>query len=251
MADPRIILLDEPAAGVNPSLLDIDHRPHRRAQPAGRRLPAHRAQYGPGGAPLPACRGDGGRASCCSRDRRDGGRAIRASSRPISAARRMSEARLSDRRRSSPAMSPALPIVRGVDLARRAGRDRRHPRPERRRQVDARQGDRRPRADHSADRSRLTAATSPARRRTRWSRHGLAFVPQTENIFTAHVDRRQSSPCRRYPPEAPNGARASSACYALFPDLARQRRLRGRPALRRPAPDAGGRARADRRAAAC
>ena len=37
MADPRIILLDEPGAGVNPALLEVDHRTDRRDQPAGRR----------------------------------------------------------------------------------------------------------------------------------------------------------------------------------------------------------------------
>ena len=62
------------------------------------------------------------------------------------------------------------------------------------------------------------------------------------------VDRRQSAARRRHPAARPSAARASTAMYALFPDLAARPPLARRPAVRRPAADAGRGARADRRA---
>ena len=63
MADPQAILLDEPAAGVNPTLLELIIDRVLELNRAGQVDPADRAQYGDGGAALRPRRGHGGRAA--------------------------------------------------------------------------------------------------------------------------------------------------------------------------------------------
>ena len=121
---------------------------------------------------------------------------------------------------------PDLPIVRGHRLRGAAGRDRRRARPQRRRQVDACQGHRRARAGLRRHACCWAGRTSPPCRRTRWSRRGLAFVPQTENIFATltiaenlelaadilprptapRADRARCTPCSPTSPPAPRCA---------------------------------------------
>ena len=54
---------------------------------------------------------------------------------------------------------------------------------------------------HSGTRGARRRRHHRACRRTRRSAHGLAFVPQTENIFATPVDRRQPAARRRHPAE--------------------------------------------------
>ena len=76
MSDPKLILLDEPGAGVNPTLLgDIIDR-IAQLNAARRHLPHHRAQHGSGDEPLSARHRDGGRQAA------DAGRAAGRSQRP-------------------------------------------------------------------------------------------------------------------------------------------------------------------------
>ena len=46
VADPAVLLLDEPAGGVNPTLIDAARGPHPRAQRGGQDVPRRRAQHG-------------------------------------------------------------------------------------------------------------------------------------------------------------------------------------------------------------
>ena len=108
MADPALILLDEPAAGVNPSLCETIIDAHRRDQPHGRHLPDHRAQHGHGRAALPARAGHGRRAAA-GRGHAGRGRPRRAGHRGLSRRRRRHERGSDAPRRGpwSPATSPA------------------------------------------------------------------------------------------------------------------------------------------------
>ena len=63
------------------------------------------------------------------------------------------------------------------------GRAGRHHRPERRRQVDAAQGDVRPGQGPHAARDARAARTSPASRPNQLVTKGVGFVPQTNNVF--------------------------------------------------------------------
>ena len=93
-----------------------------------------------------------------------------------------------DRRRWSPATSATCRSC-AASTSRSRGRARRRARPERRRQVDPGQGDRRPGADPFAARCMLGGDDITAVPGAREGRHGLAFVPQTENIFaTLSID---------------------------------------------------------------
>jgi hypothetical protein len=76
---------------------------------------------------------------------------------------------------------------------------------------------------------------------------GLAFVPQTENVF-ANLTIAENLELAAAILKADRRERLDPV-YAMFPDLQRQRTLLGRAPLGRPAPDAGGGARADREAA--
>ena len=46
VADPAVLLLDEPAGGVNPTLIEPARRAHPRAQPGRQDVPRRRAQHG-------------------------------------------------------------------------------------------------------------------------------------------------------------------------------------------------------------
>ncbi len=132
-------------------------------------------------------------------------------------------------------------------LARgRGGRDRRAARPERRRQVDAGQGDRRADADLGGPRAfrwrrRDAAARASAhRRRTR-------LHPANRERVRRNERRRQSARRRR----RHRTGRAPDADRGDVHDVPRSRppaRVARRPALRRPAADAGDRPRAVGRA---
>ena len=78
-------------------------------------------------------------------------------------------------------------------------------------------------------------------------RHGLAFVPQTENIFATLSIHDNLLLAADILPKEQRGRRIA-ALYAMFPDLAARPSLRAGAAVGRPAADAGGGARADRRA---
>ncbi len=77
---------------------------------------------------------------------------------------------------------------------------------------------------------------------------GLAFVPQTENVF-ANLTVAENLELAAALLGADKRERLSPV-YAMFPDLATPAALERRAAIGRPAPDAGGGARADR-ATAC
>ena len=51
-------------------------------------------------------------------------------------------------------------------------------------------------------------------------RHGLAFVPQTENIFATLTVHENLAARRRHPAARATGAERIAALYAIFPDLA-------------------------------
>ena len=131
MADPKIILLDEPAGGVNPRLLRGDRRPHPRAERARPDGAHRRAQHGPRDEPLAQGRGDGARPGDRARARRPRSRRTRWCSKPISAApRAASRAQRRGRRpwlscsrcaTSSPATAAGPAILNGASLTVRAG----------------------------------------------------------------------------------------------------------------------------------
>ena len=59
MAEPKLIMLDEPAAGINPTLGEEARRAHSGAEGARHHVPDHRAQYGTGGGAVRSRRGAG------------------------------------------------------------------------------------------------------------------------------------------------------------------------------------------------
>ena len=133
------------------------------------------------------------------------------------------------------------PVLQGVSLAGRHGRDRGAARPQRRRQVDAAGGDHR---DHPAtahgridfdgvDLSQRAepCASSPAA--SRWCRRAASYsrrsrVEDNLRLGAVRLQRRAS----------PN---ASTTSIGSFPRLAERRRQRGRHAVGRRAADAGDR----------
>ncbi len=78
-------------------------------------------------------------------------------------------------------------------------------------------------------------------------KHGLAFVPQTENIFATLSIHDNLLLAADILPKEKRGQRIA-ALYAMFPDLAETAIAPRRRAVRRAAADAGRRPRADRRA---
>ena len=59
MAEPRLVLLDEPAGGINPALLEIIIDRVRQLQRPGRHVPDRRAQHGRGDERVRSGRGHG------------------------------------------------------------------------------------------------------------------------------------------------------------------------------------------------
>ena len=143
-----------------------------------------------------------------------------------------------------------------ADRARRQhsgqrGRDRRRARTEWRRQVDPDQGDRAAWSRNSRGSVALERQGHHARPRR------IELVRERPGLRAADRERLHAA-CRLrticalppiFLPKPDAGSRRSTAMFALFPDLARQTPARGGPAVRRPAPDAGGGPRADRQAA--
>ena len=161
----------------------------------------------------------------------------------------MTPAPCSRRRALVAGYEPDLPIVRGVDIEVARGEFVAHARAERRRQVHARQGDRRPGPGPFAGRvpldgADITAApahemVAPRPRLCAADRERLRDADDRTRICSLAAD---ILPQRRR-------AGGSRRCYALFPDLAERPARRAGAAFGRRAADAGDRARADRRAA--
>ena len=252
MAEPKLMLLDEPGAGVNPALLDHDRRQGGGAQPPGHQLPDHRAQHGPGDVAVPPGDGDGAGPAAGQRRARPRCCATRAWSRPISAERGMSAPALG----VVPSLDSRLrarPADRARRLARRRRRrDRRHHRAQRRRQVDAWS-----RPWPGWCRSAPAACMLRRRDITRVPAHemvhqGLAFVPQTENVFAdLTIAENLELAGQRCSKARAGSARAWPSDVRAVPRPGAPAHAARRPAVGRPAPDAGGGARADRRARAC
>ena len=128
----------------------------------------------------------------------------------------------------------AVDILQGVSLAVEAGADRRHRRPERRRQVDGDEGDLRPGAGarrqvlfDGGEITHLPADALVAR--------GIAYVPQERNVFRSlsvreNLEMGAFLQARRYRAAHRRGAGAVSA-------VAREAEAAGGRTLRRPAPD--------------
>ena len=254
MADPTMLLLDEPAAGVNPSLLEliIDRiAGHPGARHHG---PADRAQHGHGGAALLAASWSWPQGRLLAEGTPDAvARDPARRSRPISAAppheRRPGPMLAAERPRRRLRAGPADRATAPRSSVAR-GRDRGRARAERRRQ------DRRsikaiaglvPIARRHACAS--AAPTSPGVPAHSMLRHGLAFVPQTENVFATLTVARQPA-ARRRPARRQRQARAQriDAMFDAFPGPRAPAAAPGRPPVGRTAPDAGHRPRPDRRA---
>ena len=185
MADPQAILLDEPAAGVNPDLVGTHHRPRARAQREGQVDPADRAQYGHGG---PAC----GRVVVMA-----AGRHLTEGA-PADVARDQERHRRLSRRRRlmEPSSSPIalsttalvagyerdLPIVRSVDFAVKRGElvVVLGPYGAANRPSSKRSPGSAPIHSGAVSLAGADVTSVPTHQKVR---HGLAFVPQTENIF--------------------------------------------------------------------
>ena len=158
----------------------------------------------------PLVLGIGADACCCSSSRAaSSGARARASA--CGAA--MLEAR--DLRRSFGGVT----AIDGVEPGGRAPRDRRHHRPERRRQVDAVQPAHRPPAARRRQRAPRRAATSPASRRTACARSASARSFQRTNIFPqAHGVRERAGGDDRAPRPRPRPVVARRrACSATRP----------------------------------
>ncbi len=248
MADPKIILLDEPAAGVNPTLLEVIMARIAEINRARRHAADHRAQHGPRRAALPARPGHGKRTPHVAKGRPTRWGATSGSSRRISAASRMSDRAILAVDDLVAGYEPGVPIVRGASIQVRAG------------EIVVILG------PNGAGKSTLIKAIAGLvpkfsgrvflagedithAKPHEMVRHGLAFVPQTENVFAAMtVDDNLQLAASVLPKNARR--RRIDAMLSLFPDLARQSGLARRPAVGRPAADARGRARSDGRAEA-
>ena len=164
-------------------------------------------------------RGDGRRAGCSPRAAPPRSPATRAWSTPISAARRMTAAP-SRRTRSSPATSAACRSC-AASTSRRA--------PARSSRSSARTAPAsRPWSRRSPASSRYipapcasTAPTSPPRRAHEKVRHGLAFVPQTENVFATLTIHENLPARRRHPAAARAGPSGSPRSTRSSPTLPR------------------------------
>ena len=183
MAQPRLLLLDEPMAGINPTLGQAAARPHAAAaQRGGRDLPLHRARHGGGDEPLRpggrdgrgagdrrrrAARGAQGQGGDRRLPRRGRARAPPAADAGASDGER--ERRAARRPRAwSPATCPRSTSSAASRSGSRRGRDRHRDRPQRRRQVDPDQDDlRAARARAAGTVQSARARTSPACSRTR------------------------------------------------------------------------------------
>ena len=197
-------------AGVNPALLELIIERIARAQPPGRTHPPHRAQHGHGGAPLRPGRGDGGGPAARRGHARPRCRAIRAWSSAYLGGAPHDARPLATSRRSSPATSPTCRSCAASTSRVAPG------------EFVALLG------PNGAGKSTLVkaiaglvpvhrrhASASPARDITaapahEMVRHGLAFVPQTENIFAdAHHRTRTSQLAAAILPR-PRARRAAS-----------------------------------------
>ncbi len=222
VAEPKLVLLDEPGAGVNPALARPDRRQGGRAEPPGHQLPDHRAQHGPGDVAVPPGDGHGaGPAAGQRRARRGAARPARG--RGLSGRRGMTAALSIEKLEAG--YEPGLPIVRGASLTIETG------------EIVAIIG------PNGAGKSSLVKAVaglvpiSAGRVRlgdkdiTRVPAHdmvhqGLAFVPQTENVF-ANLTIAENLELAAALLKTPRHRRAESLepVYTMFPDLARQRTL--------------------------
>ena len=119
------------------------------------------------------------------------------------------------RRRSSTSTTscagylPGVNILNGCSLRRRPGRAHRHHRPERRRQVDAAEGDLRAGEHPRAARSCSTARTSPACSANKLVARGVGFVPAEQQRLPEPHDRRE--PADGAVPEARGRTRSASS----------------------------------------
>ena len=220
MVDPKLVMLDEPMAGVNPALVEslLDHVQRVRDDGSHRRL--RRARHGCRDVDLRLGRLHGrrvgdrrGRAAA---DRQQRGRDRRLP-RPPPRSPGMSgstSTALLEVRDLVAGYLPGVDILNGcsLDVARR--RDRRDHRPERRRQVDARQGGVRARRRCAAARvclrgDDITAAPA-ARARRRWRR---LRAPAPQRL--RHADHRRE-PAHGLLPRSrtgsTSGATTSSGC---------------------------------------
>ena len=226
MAEPAILLLDEPMAGVSPTLRVRAARAHPRA-----------ARARPGDTPARRARPrlrharerPRGRDERRTRDRRgDAGRrsaATSGSSTPTSARITRSHEPLLEVEALEAGYDDAL-VLRGVSLTRRRRRDRRGDRTERRRQVDDAQGRVRPRSRGTRDPCASTGEDVTGLRPDRLTRRGLNFVPQTDNVFPIADSgrepvRERASSCRSRTRRA-----ALAAVRELFPILVERSRQR-------------------------
>ena len=133
---------------------------------------------------------------------------------------------------------PGLPIVHGASLSvapARSWRCSARTAPASRRC----QGDRRPGPARVGPVLAGGDGDHRACRPTAWSHAGLAFVPQTENVFATLSVRGQSRACRLPARTAERRARSGRSLRALSRP-GRQRRPPRRAAVGRAAPDAGG-----------
>ena len=251
VAEPRLILLDEPGAGVNPALLDpiVERIAALNRQGVTFLIIEHNMDL-----VMSLCRPvmvmAQGRAAR-ERHGRRGAAPTRAWSRPISAAAESPR----ERRRSAvealeAGYEPGLPIVRGASLA--VARD----------EILAMLG------PNGAGKSTLVKAVAglvpvssgrvrPARARRspggaahRLVHEGLAFVPQTENVFVNLSVEDNLDLCAAIL----QGAAPASALRGAVRAVPRPRAPAppaGRAALGRAAADARGGARARRRPEAC
>jgi len=224
MADPEIILLDEPAAGVNPSLLEviidkiaeinrrgvtlliIEHNMELVA-----RLCRRRAGHGPGAHHVRGRAGGGQPRS--ARDRGVSRRGAGMTASPILAAEEIVAG-----------YEPGVPIVRGVSIQAAPG------------EIVAILG------PNGAGKSTLIKAIAGVvpkfsgrvtlegadithRKPHEMVRGGLAFVPQTENVFAAMSVAENLQIAAALLPKSERRAR-TDAVRAFFPDLDRQMQLR-------------------------
>ena len=244
MTEPRMLLLDEPMAGVNPTLARSSSTASRALRDEDRpHLPAHRAR--PRDGHVRQRPGDRHERGTRDRDRHAGrgtrgsgvidaylgthgpGRAVSTGA-PVLTALDLSPATASST------------ILHGVSVVVPAGRVRLGDRAERRRQVHAAEGDLRarrpPRREASASTSTETTSSSPRLAPHELTRLGLNYVPQLDNVFPNMSVAGE--------PRDRRGARPEAAGARLERDL---RRVPGA----RAAPPAARRHALGRRAARC